>query len=96
MSEDTTQQSPETRVRNLETAARMQSHMNEALVICIDELYKKVRELSPDAESEPMQPLTGLELVRQMQQQMQNGTVKSNNTIEFIRKLNQERIDSEG
>jgi hypothetical protein len=92
---DKTQRTPEQRVSDLEQAARMQSHMNMALSDCISELYAMVKALTPEAESEPMQPLTGLELVRQMvEQQMQNGAGNSDTDINLIRKMNQERRDN--
>ena len=94
MNDDVTQQSPETRVRNLETAARMQQGMNEALVQAVLELYKMVKPHLPDATDGELEPLTGLEFVRQLQQQMQNGTGDAGVSMEQLRKWNKERRDN--
>ena len=86
---DTTQRTPEERVSDLELAARMQIGMNEAIVVAIQEMYAAMQELMPEAaDGETVQPLTGLELVRQMVEQQRIGAVKVSSDIELIRRMN--------
>jgi hypothetical protein len=95
MSDQTQQQLPEHRVQVLEQAARLQIGMNEAIVNAVIELYAMVKPLIPEAvDGEEVQPLTGLEFVRQLQQQMQNGTGDAGVSMEQLRKWNQERRDN--